>query len=757
MYIPLRVFSPFSVGFGAVQIDDLADFCVAHGVPAAGVADMSSLGGAMTISKGLAAKGIQPLIGATFRVASEDLEGDLVLYAMSNEGYGALRRMANHWNTASRPEAVQLTELAEILGAGRGDVIALTGGKTGIGEALAGSEASLKGGLSTLGNLFGDRLYVEIQRPEGQPLVGEGALRAAADVLDLPLVATQSAHYATADMEGAHDAFLCIADKTYLAEPARRHAARGHHLVGPQEMIERFADIPEAIENTVQIARRASFMLEAQTPRLPAFPTENGESEEDCLRRLAHEGLSRRLDGISSFHEAASAADYKARLDYELDVITNMGFPGYFLIVADFIGWARSQDIPVGPGRGSGAGSLVAYALGITDIDPIPFGLLFERFLNPERVSMPDFDIDFCQERREEVIDYVRGKYGAERVAHIAAFGTLQARAVVRDVGRVMQIAYPVVDRYAKMIPQNPSAPVTLAEAMEQENLAKALAGADDDIRTLFAVSLKLEGLYRHVTTHAAGMIISDLPVADVVPVHVDKDGKLATSFEMKAVEAAGLVKFDFLGLKNLDIVKGALDFVSATVGDKIDLEELAYEDEDTFRNLATGDGFAVFQLESAGMRGAMKELRVANIEELIALISLYRPGPMEQIATYAAVKNGEQEVRYAHEATREVIEPTNGVMIYQEQVMEIARRLAGYSLGDADLLRRAMGKKVQSEMDAQRERFSSGAAEGWVDITLDTGETRRVHALTKVATQDGTGQMVTLREAMDQALDIAV
>lgn len=757
MYIPLRVYSPFSVGFGAVQISDLTDYCTAHGVPAAGVADESSLGGAMTISKGLAAKGVQPLIGGTFRVAFGDTEGELVFYATSNDGYGALRRIANRWNTAKAPQAPQVDALTEIMGAGIGDVIALTGGKGGLADKLASAGKDLDGALARLAEIFGDRLYVEIQRPAGTALASEPVLRTAADGLGLPLVATQSAHYATADMTGAHDAFLCVADKTYLAEAARRHAESGYYLVEPAEMVERFADLPEAIANTVQIARRASFMLEPQKPRLPAFPTENGESEEDCLRRLAHVGLKKRLAGINGFEEAASESDYRARLDYELDVIINMGFPGYFLIVADFIGWAKSQDIPVGPGRGSGAGSLVAYALGITDIDPIPFGLLFERFLNPERVSMPDFDIDFCQERREEVIDYVRGKYGAERVAHIAAFGTLQARAVVRDVGRVMQIAYPVVDRYAKMIPQNPSAPVTLQEAMEQENLAEALAAADDDIRAMFNVALKLEGLYRHVTTHAAGMIISDLPVADVVPVHVDKDGKLATAFEMKAVEAAGLVKFDFLGLKNLDIVKGAVDFVAATVGDKVDLEKVGFEDEETFRQLAGGDGFAVFQLESAGMRRAMKDLRVSNIEELIALISLYRPGPMEQIPTYAAVKNGEQEVSYAHETTREVLEPTNGVMIYQEQVMEIARRLAGYSLGDADLLRRAMGKKIQAEMDAQRQRFASGAAAGWVDIELDSGETKRVHALTKVATLDGTGRTVTLAEAIEQDLDVAV
>ena len=425
--------------------------------------------------------------------------------------------------------------------------------------------------------------------------------------------------------------------------------------------------------------------------------------------------------------------------------------------MADFIAWAKGQDIPVGPGRGSGAGSLAAYALGITDIDPIAFGLLFERFLNPERVSMPDFDVDFAQERRDEVIDYVRGKYGADRVAAIATFGTLQARAVVRDVGRVMQIPYPVVDRFAKMIPHNPANPVGLAEAMEGDALAQELAAADEDIRAMFDIALKLEGLYRHVSTHAAGVIISDRPVAETVPVHLDAGGKLATSFEMKSVEAAGLVKFDFLGLKNLDIIQGAVRFIEATKGTTPDLDALGFEDERTFRDLAQGDGFAVFQLESQGMRRAMCELEVSDIEELIALISLYRPGPMDQISTYAAVKRGERAVSYAHEETREVLEPTHGVMIYQEQVMEIARRLSGYSLAEADLLRRAMGKKIQSEMDAQRERFVRGSGEGWVEVALDDGRTKRVHALAKLPALDGSGRQLTLREAMDEGVEVAM
>jgi DNA polymerase III subunit alpha len=756
MYIPLRVFSQFSVGFGAVQTQDIVSYCKENDVPAIAIADRDSLGGAMTISKDLTAKGIQPIIGLTAQLQAHGLSGDIVLIAMSNAGYRAILRVANSWNTADTKVAPTLTQLTALLGDGAGDVLALTAGDTGLVQILIEARKNARSVLEGLKDLFADRLYVEIQRDAKGAAPVEAQLREMADQLEIPLVASNEAHYATADMRSAHDAFLCISDKTYLAEASRRHAIEGRYLVSPKDMIARFSDLPEAIANTEQVARRASFVLETTPPRLPAFPTENGMTEEEMLRSLAEKGLERRLAAMPAIG-ANDSTSYEARLEYELDTIIKMGFAGYFLIVADFIGWAKSQGIPVGPGRGSGAGSLVAYALGITDIDPLPFSLLFERFLNPDRVSMPDFDVDFCQMRRDEVIDYVRQRYGNDRVAHIAAFGTLQPRAVVRDVGRVMQIPYPVVDRYAKMIPQNASNPISLTQAMESEGLAEELACADGDIRALFSTAIRLEGLYRHVSTHAAGMIISDQPVADLVPVHLDQNGKLCTSFEMKAVEAAGLVKFDFLGLKNLDIIDGSLDFIERATGTRLDLDALQFQDPETYAKLASGDGFAVFQLESSGMRQAMKDLRIANIEELIALISLYRPGPMDQIKTYAAVKHGVQGVQYAHDETRAVLEPTNGVTIYQEQVMELAKRLAGYTLGEADLLRRAMGKKIQSEMDRQRARFIEGAEAGWVEVTLETGEVRRLHSLTRLPALDGSGRPVTLQEALDQDLDVAI
>ena len=757
MYIPLRSFTQFSVGFGAVKPADLVTHALEHNLPAAGFTDINSLAGALTLSKTLAAKGIQPIIGTSLEIADRGHKGMIALFATSQDGYAALLRAVNARNLDPKTRPLSLETLAAKLGEDAGAVIALTGGPDGLIETMIAAGEKILPTLTDLQAIFPGSLYVEIQRYAAASGPHEATLLKAAAHFDLPLVATSEAHYPTEGGEMAQDALLCISNKTYLAEQARVHARAGRYLATPAEMAERFHDMPEALVNSVEIARRCAFMVSPKAPSLPAFPTQDGVSEAEALKAQAHAGLKARLARRVAMEAGAADVAYRDRLDYELAVISQMGFPGYFLIVADFIGWAKANDIPVGPGRGSGAGSLVAWALGITDIDPLAFGLIFERFLNPDRVSMPDFDVDFCQERREEVIDYVRQKYGAERVAHIAAFGTLQARAAVRDVARVMQIAYPVADRFAKMIPANPSNPITLGEAMEQDDLAIAISEADEDIKMMFQTALAIEGLYRVVSTHAAGVIISDRPVAEVVPVHLDQSGQLSTSFEMKAVESAGLVKFDFLGLKNLDIIKGTLDFVRATKGEEIDLAEIGYADDRTYAQLAAGDGFAVFQLESSGMREAMKQLRTDNVEDLIALISLYRPGPMDQIRTYAAVKHGIEDVHYAHPEMREVLEPTNGVMIYQEQVMEIARRLAGYSMGEADLLRRAMGKKIASEMDDQRRRFVDGAAAGWVEITLDTGETRRVHSQARFAALDGSGRQVTLQEAMEAEIEVAL
>jgi DNA polymerase-3 subunit alpha len=477
-----------------------------------------------------------------------------------------------------------------------------------------------------------------------------------------------------------------------------------------------FADLPEAIQNTVVIAKRCTYMPVPHDPILPPYPTESGRTEGEELRDMAQKGLLERLER-QVYCETDSKEEkdqkrqlYSDRLIYEIDVIEKMGFPGYFLVVADFIQWAKGQGIPVGPGRGSGAGSLVAWALTITDIDPIRFGLIFERFLNPERVSMPDFDIDFCQDRRDEVITYVRRKYGDDRVAHIITFGKMQAKMVLRDVGRVLQLPYGQIDRISKLVPNNPANPVTLEQALEMEPLLKQARDSDPSVATMINIGMKLEGLYRHASTHAAGVVIGDRPLADLVPLYKDEGSELpATQFSMKYVELAGLLKFDFLGLKTLTIIENCCQRLRAN-GTTIDITQIPLDDQKTFELLQRVETVGVFQVEGAGMRDVLRKLRPDRFEDLIALVALYRPGPMDDIPRYLACKHGEEKVTYLHPQLQSILEPTYGVMVYQEQVMQIAQVLGGYTLGAADLLRRAMGKKIKSEMNAQRAQFVDGA-----------------------------------------------
>ncbi|MGE3928520.1 MAG: DNA polymerase III subunit alpha, partial [Hyphomonadaceae bacterium] len=484
------------------------------------------------------------------------------------------------------------------------------------------------------------------------------------------------------------------------------------------EMAAVFADLPEAIANTVEIARRCAVRVEKRKPILPLFDTKRGRDEAAELKAQAEAGLKARLKSLGD-RLAAPEEEYRKRLAFELGVITQMQFPGYFLIVSDFIKWAKSNDIPVGPGRGSGAGSLVAYALTITDLDPLRFGLLFERFLNPERVSMPDFDIDFCQERRGEVIDYVKRKYGEDRVAQIITFGTLQARAVLRDVGRVMQLPFGQVDKLAKLVPANPANPVTLAQALEIEPRLKESREKEPEVGALLDVALQLEGLYRNASTHAAGVVIADRPLVELVALYRDPRSDMpATQFNMKWVESAGLVKFDFLGLKTLDVIDRAAKFIRAR-GIEIDLSDTAYDDAATYELMQAGKTFGVFQLEGQGMRDTLRKVKPTCLEDVIALISLYRPGPMKNIDLFANVKHGREQADYLHPTLQPILEETYGVIVYQEQVMQIAQVLSGYSLGEADLLRRAMGKKQPAEMAKQKSRFIDGAKERGVSEGL--------------------------------------
>ncbi|HEY7764811.1 MAG TPA: DNA polymerase III subunit alpha, partial [Aestuariivirgaceae bacterium] len=589
-------------------------------------------------------------------------------------------------------------------------LICLTGGPTGpVNEALVQGQSVLaRDRLIKLHRLFGDRLYVELQRHNLEvENRAEPSLIDMAYDLGIPLVATNEAYFAKADDFAAHDALICIAEGEVVATEDRRRLTPEHYFKSARDMIRLFADIPEAIENTVEIARRCAFRPVAADPILPRFAAERDEPEE--LRVQAREGLKERLAG-NGVVEGYSRADYEARLEFELDVIISMKFPGYFLIVADFIKFAKANGIPVGPGRGSGAGSLVAYALTITDLDPLLFNLLFERFLNPERVSMPDFDIDFCQDRRDEVIRYVQQRYGRDRVAQIITFGKLQARAVCRDVGRVLQMPYGQVDRLCKLIPNNPAHPVSLKEAVDGEPRLQEEREKDPAVKTMLEIGMKLEGLYRHASTHAAGVVIGDRPLEEVVPLYRDPRAELpATQFNMKWVEKAGLVKFDFLGLKTLTVIDKAQKLIREREP-RFDISRVSFDDKRTYEMLGHGDTVGIFQLESSGMRDVLRKIHADCIEDIIAIVALYRPGPMDNIPRFIAVKRGEEQPDYLHPLIEPLLKETYGIIVYQEQVMQIAQVLSGYSLGEADLLRRAMGKKIKSEMDQQKQRFISGA-----------------------------------------------
>jgi DNA polymerase-3 subunit alpha len=641
----------------------------------------------------------------------------LVLLAATEAGYRNLLHLNSHaylGHAGSEPPHLKLDWLD-----GHTDgLIALTGGPDGpLDRVLAAGQPQLvEPRAEALLRLFGDRLYVELQRHgTAEERMAEPALIDLAYAKGIALVATNEPYFATADDYEAHDALLSIAEGRLLAEADRRHLTPEHRFKTRAEMMALFADLPEALASTVEIAERSSFRPVALKPILPRFTTKEEAGtggvvdEAKELRRQAAEGLSRRIEthGLAA---GFTGEQYRARLDYELGVIEKMKFPGYFLIVADFIQWAKSQRIPVGPGRGSGAGSLVAYALTITDLDPIRFGLIFERFLNPERVSMPDFDVDFCQSRRDEVIQYVQGRYGRDRVAQIITYGSLQARGVLRDVGRVLEMPYGQVDKLCKLVPQNPAAPITLSRAIADEPRLQAERDGQPIVARAFAIAEKLEGLYRHASTHAAGIVIGDRRLEELVPLYRDpKSDMPVTQFNMKWVEQAGLVKFDFLGLKTLTVLETAVKLIAAR-GIDVDLSRIPLDDTRTFEMLARGETVGIFQVESQGMRRALVDMRPDRFEDLIVLVALYRPGPMANIPTYCARKLGQERTEYLHPQLQPILEPTFGIITYQEQVMKIAQDLAGYSLGEADLLRRAMGKKIRKEMELQRERFLTGA-----------------------------------------------
>ena len=719
-FVHLRTHSAYSLSEGAIRPDRIAAMAKDGGMPAAAITDTGNLFGALEFSQYCAAKGVQPIIGCQVGLTRSDnlrLPPDpLVLLAQDATGLANLQRLSSSGFLETDPALKPQLPFARIAELAAG-LLLLAGGTTGpVGRLLAeGQKPEAERLLDAMGEAFPGRTLQELHR-HGLAVDAaiEPGLIALADARGIPLVATNDCYFAEPDMHEAHDALLCIAEGRTLSEPDRRRVTPEHWFKPAADMRTLFADLPEACDNTLAVARRCAVMAEVRKPLLPVSPkVRPGQTEEATVRAMAIEGLQQRLDAAGV--EPAARELYRTRLDYELSVIASMGFAGYFLIVADFIQWSKAQGIPVGPGRGSGAGSVAAWALTITDLDPLRFNLLFERFLNPERVSMPDFDIDFCQEGRDRVIDYVRNEYGGDRVAQIITFGKLQARAAVRDVGRVLGLPFGQVNKVAELIPNNPAKPVTLQQAVDGEPRLQVLRDEDEGIGRLMEIALRVEGLYRHASTHAAGVVIGDRPLVELVPLYRDpKSDFLVTQYSMKHVEQAGLVKFDFLGLTTLTILRRAETFLRG-LGIEVDLDRLPLDDARTFEMLQRGDAGGVFQMEGQGMRDTLRLMRPDRFEDLIAAVALYRPGPMANIPDYCRRKHGEKWDA-PHPVIHDILAETYGIMVYQEQVMQIAQQMAGYSLGSADLLRRAMGKKIAAEMEAQRNIFTDGAIGNGID-----------------------------------------
>ena len=733
MFIALRNHTTYSLCQGAIKIPEIIEKAVAFKMPALGITDCANLFAALEFSSSCKKAGIQPILGCEIlinisdksrkNISNLDIEKSLTklpLIAFSKEGYENLMYMVSQ-SFLNRQSGISPFVDFEMLKNKSAGLIALSGSIDGIIARLLSEDQDKKLDeiLTQLLEIFPNQnFYMEISRQgkeqenKLEPKFIELALK-----LNIPLVATNDMYFLTPEMHEAQDILSCIGEGRFFLETDREKLSKQQYFKSQKQMKDLFSDIPEAIENTVNIAKKCHIMAFERPPTLPKFSNEIGFDEAKELRDQAAEGLKIRIarkceiEEISTEKKAKIEKEYFARLDFELGVIIKMNFSGYFLIVSDFIKWAKHNDIPVGPGRGSGAGSIVAWSLQITDLDPIRFGLLFERFLNPDRVSMPDFDIDFCQSRRDEVIDYVQEKYGRDYVAQIITFGKLQARAVLKDVGRVLQMPYNQVDRICKLIPFNAIEAVTLEKAIEMDKDLQNAIHEDPQVTKLVDIALKLEGLNRHASTHAAGVVIGDKPLHEICALYNDEGSQMpAVGYSMKYAENAGLVKFDFLGLKTLTTISETVKLIEKTRGIKIDITNLRLDDKLTFEMLATGDSIGVFQIESSGMRSVLRQMRADKIEDIIALISLYRPGPMDNIPTYIRRKHGDEKITYPHPLLEPTLKETYGVIVYQEQVMEIAKVLAGYSLGGADLLRRAMGKKIKEEMDQQRAIFIAGA-----------------------------------------------
>ena len=735
-YIHLRVHTEYSLLEGATRLKKLPEFCKANDMPAIAVTETNNLFSALEFSVLFKDHGLQPIIGCQIDFKFTDVVPDrrgpttapIVLLAQNELGYKNLMKLSSEMYIQNDDEKVEIS--FEQLEKHADGLICLTGGSKGpLGQLiLTAQDKAARDLLLKFHDIFSDRLYLELQRhPQGAGLPKEENdsepvfINMAYD-LNIPLIATNDVYFDNGEMYEAHDALLCIADGVYVdQQEPRRSVTNQHYFKTQEEMATLFADLPEALESTIEVAQRCAFMASCRDPILPLFASD----EISELHRQAKEGLKNRLSVIP---HAAPISEYEKRIEFELKIIEQMGFPGYFLIVADFIKWAKEKDIPVGPGRGSGAGSLVAYALTITDLDPLRYNLLFERFLNPDRVSMPDFDIDFCMDRREEVIQYVQERYGHDKVGQIITFGALLSKAAIRDIGRVLQMPYGQVDRLAKLIPIEGVKPLSIEQALAEEPRLKEEAEREEVVDRLLNYGQKVEGLLRNAATHAAGVVISDRPLDELVPVYKDTRSSMpATQFNMKWVEQAGLVKFDFLGLKTLTAIQNAIEIIiasgrslhQAADGRQLfqpinnaenQINTIPLDDKSTYDLYASAKTVAVFQVESSGMMDALKRMKPTCIEDIVALVALYRPGPMENIAAYCDVKNGVKDRVSIHPMIDDILEETQGIIVYQEQVMQIAQTMAGYSLGEADLLRRAMGKKIKAAMDAERPKFEAGS-----------------------------------------------
>ncbi|MDH5359386.1 MAG: DNA polymerase III subunit alpha, partial [Gammaproteobacteria bacterium] len=719
-FIHLRLHSEFSMVDGLVRMKPLVQACADGGMPAVAVTDQNNMFGLVKFHKAATSAGVKPIFGADVLLLDEEDSQQshrLVLLCRTNEGYKNLTRLVSRAYMEGQVRGIPMLR-KEWLQGQTGGLIALSAGREGdVGKALlAGNEPQAAELLQGWIALFPDAFYLELQRTgrENEETYIHAAISLALQH-QVPVVATNDVRFLKQENFDAHEARVCIHDGRTLDDPRRpKLYSEQQYLRSPQEMMELFADIPEALENTIEIARRCNVSLTLGENFLPDFPVPAGMTMEEYFNQLSRDGLEQRLDFLFG-REAPDFAErrkpYDERLQIELDVINQMGFPGYFLIVADFIQWAKNNGVPVGPGRGSGAGSLVAYALLITDLDPLEYDLLFERFLNPERVSMPDFDVDFCMEGRDRVIEYVAQHYGLEKVSQIITYGTMAAKAVVRDVGRVMGHGYGFVDSISKQIPFEVG--ITLTRAMEQEEELRKRYEEDEDVREIIDMALSLEGITRNAGKHAGGVVIAPTALTDFTPIYCEENGSgLVSQFDKDDVEAVGLVKFDFLGLRTLTIIDWAIKNIKLQTGDVIDIATIPLDDRPSFELLKACQTTAVFQLESRGMKDLIKRLQPDTFEDIIALVALFRPGPLESgmVDDFINRKHGRAAVEYPFEELEQVLAPTYGVIVYQEQVMQISQIIGNYSLGGADLLRRAMGKKKPEEMAKQRAIFMEGA-----------------------------------------------